>query len=645
MPQTCVVNKIDSNITGLAFAEEACLKILPVLATDGFDPTWFALEPNSYSDFGGDLTTVTRQPISATRQQKKGTVTSLAASGGFNQDVTQTNLQRLLQGFFFANARQKPRTQPFNGTAIAISAVANSDNSFAAASGLTRFIAGQVIKSVGFASNNFVGLITSAVTAKIIVSGPTLVDEAAPPATARLETVGFQFASGQMSLTASAAAVVLALSGLAKATGVLTFTAAGTTLDTVTIGSHVYTLKTALSVPNVADEVLLGVSATATAANLAAAINGVSGAGTQYGSPTVANTQVTAVAATGVLTVTSLLPGISSNSIGTVKTSTAATWGAATLAGGTGSAGFVELGLVEGEWIYVGDDNAANSFTQTASTNRPGYARIATVTDASLTLDDTTWVPQTDAGTGKTIRMYFGTVIRNEPLVQNIVTRSYNLERSLGHDLNGIQSEYLVGAIANEFKLNVPADDKINADLTFIALDDQTRNGTLGLKPGARVAAPGESAFNTSQDLYRIRMAIVDPTTIDKAPLFAYLQTADITIANNAAAVRALGNLGAIDVSVGNFEASGTLTALFSTVDAVAAIRNNADVCLNAICARANGGFIFDMPLLGLGGGRLAVELNKPITLPLTAAGAQNVHGYTLLSNWFSYLPNIAMPS
>ena len=48
--------------------------------------------------------------------------------------------------------------------------------------------------------------------------------------------------------------------------------------------------------------------------------------------------------------------------------------------------------------------------------------------------------------------------------------------------------------------------------------------------------------------------------------------------------------------------------------------------------------------MLGLGGGRLNVEKDAPITVPLEPAGAENENGYTMLYEVFAYLPTVAMP-
>jgi hypothetical protein len=54
---------------------------------------------------------------------------------------------------------------------------------------------------------------------------------------------------------------------------------------------------------------------------------------------------------------------------------------------------------------------------------------------------------------------------------------------------------------------------------------------------------------------------------------------------------------------------------------------------------------VFDLPLLSLGGGRLNVEKDSPITVPLESSGAKNAAGYTLMHVSFPYLPDAAMPA
>lgn len=127
------------------------------------------------------------------------------------------------------------------------------------------------------------------------------------------------------------------LGGAAKATGVLTSDAtAPSNNDTVTIGSRVYTYKTTLT--GAANEVLIGASAAAALDNLKSAINGTAGAGTTYGTGTVAHPSVTATTNTDTAqTVEALVAGVQGNQIASTEASTHLSWGATKLTGGTGT--------------------------------------------------------------------------------------------------------------------------------------------------------------------------------------------------------------------------------------------------------------------------------------------------------------------
>lgn len=513
----CPIHKIDSNITGLSYAEEVCLKQLPTLALDGADPVWYGLEPNSYSDFGGELSTVARAPIDPSRQNKKGTITDLDASGGFNSDFTLTNLTRLMQGFFFADARQGASSAPLNGVRNAITGVLGSVYTLAAGGAV--FTPGQLVSASGFANpaNNGLKHVVSSTATDVTVS-EVLVDEIAPPTKAVLNAAGRTLATGDISVTVTA--------------GVVSLTAAVADFTTIP-------------------------------------------------------------------------------------------------------------GLIVGQWIFIGGDSVTNRFV-----NNVGFARIKSVSAASVIFDDVTWTPVTEAGAGLAIDVFTGLVIRNEKDPALIKRRTYNIERTLGQGVNGPQAEYLEGAVANEFTLNIPQADKINADLAFTACDNTHRSGDPGdlLKVGTRIPGPAEDAYNTSSNIYRIKMHVHDPNTSSPSALFGYVSEASVSINNNVTPNKAVGVLGAFDVTAGNFEVSGSITAYFTTVSAVKAVRANADVGLSIIAAAKNAGFLFDIPLLGLGGGRINVEKDAPITVPLEPAGAENVAGYTMLYQVFPYLPTVAMP-
>lgn len=504
------INKQDSNATGLAFAEEESQKVLPV------SPVWFELEPNTYSDFGGDIEMVSRAPINRGRQRKRGTVTGLTAGGGFNQDFTQNNFTRLMQGFFFADAREKPATLPLNGAQIVITAVDDDPDTFAAASGLDIFQVGHIVLAENFTNeaNNGIAVLSVA-AAGLLTTTKALTAEASPPANASLRAVGYQFASGDLTLTSSGG------------------------------------------------KLLLG----ATAKDL------------------------------------------------------------------------TELGLTPGEWIFIGGDSAGLQF----ASNTPGFARVETIAEDEIVCDRTTFTPVTTDGSGKTVQIFFGTVLRNEDSPSLIVRRTYNLERSLGEDDNGEQAEYLAGSVPNEMTFNIPSEDKLNIDVTFVGMDVEYRDGTEGLKSGTRIPSPGEEAFNTSSDVYQMKI-YVNATAVSPEALFGFASEGTITVGNGIKPNKAIGVMGAFDTSAGDFEVGGSVTAYFSEIAALQAVRGNADVAFNVIMAQRNAGAVFDIPLLTFGGGRPDVKKDEPIMLPLEATGAENEAGYTLMYCSLHYLPTVAMP-
>lgn len=430
---TCETKKIDSNVVGLNYAVEECLGVLPNT------PKWQALEPNSFSDFGGELSTTQRTPLSISRQNQKGVVTDLSVKGGFNIDFTQNNLNQLLEGVFFADTRTKTNYQ-FTG--------ASGDIKFASA-------------------------------------------------------------------------------------------------------SNIYSL-------------------TATAGD------------------------------------------------------------------------FTTLGLVEGEWIFVGGDNPNERF----DTAGAFYARVSKIEAKKLTFDNGTFKAglSADAGADKTIKIFMGAVLKNERTTDLIKRKSYCFERTLGKDLstNQKQAEYISGAVLGEFSLEAKQGEMLKADLSFTATNNEYRTGAL-LSDGKLTASLAESGINTTSDIRSIRLSLVDDTNSTSTPLFAYVTEASVEVNNNLSENKALGTFGAIDVSAGNFEVSGKTTAYFTTVQAIEAVRKNADVGLYALFATKQKGFIFDIPLVGLGGGTLNVEKDNPITLELEASGAENKFGYTMMYVNFPVLPKVAM--
>ena len=309
---------------------------------------------------------------------------------------------------------------------------------------------------------------------------------------------------------------------------------------------------------------------------------------------------------------------------------------------------FTTLGLIPGQMIWVGGDTASLGFSN-AENN--GLKRIRSIAANALVVDKSASAMVTEASTTETIQIFYGDTIKNE-LSASIVRRTYQLERLLGAPDDAspsqIQTELLTGQVFNQMVLNIPTAALLQADLSFTGLDNSQRLAATGPLQSSVTDPEEASVYNTSSDITSIKMAVHSTTSESTTALFAYLTDLTLTINNNASVNKAIGTLGGFEVTVGNFQLSGSATAYFGNVTAVQAVRNNSDVTMDMLLAKENQGIAIDIPLISLGDGRLNVEIDRPITLPLSIDAARGAKiasalDHTIMFNFFNYLPDAAL--
>ncbi len=189
--------EIDSNVSESRWSRETSFKVADASAV------WQLIEPNSFSDAAAKFSKVVRNPIKADRQRDKGVLTDLDANFGFQTDITEHNVQDLMTGLVYAELRNKTTF----GTAVLPLVSVNGANQFTAASGLTAFAVGDLVKLRG--GSKLIGNINRVLrvtvsTATLLTVAETLFAETLP-AGAILVKVGVQTGAGDIDVDASQA--------------------------------------------------------------------------------------------------------------------------------------------------------------------------------------------------------------------------------------------------------------------------------------------------------------------------------------------------------------------------------------------------------------------------------------------------------
>lgn len=193
----------ESNRTAVGIVEEA-------LATPGTTPATPAFENLRFksSTFAYSAKSTTSNEIRADRQVPDLIRVGFEAGGDLPLEVSQGSVDTLIRGLLMSEWLFMPVRDNKSGTIItAVSATAYTVN--AAAGGASQvsqgaFVLGQLVRGTGFtnAGNNRIVRAAAGTSGTSIVITAGVV-EGAPPATARLKTVGFQGASGDITATAT----------------------------------------------------------------------------------------------------------------------------------------------------------------------------------------------------------------------------------------------------------------------------------------------------------------------------------------------------------------------------------------------------------------------------------------------------------
>jgi hypothetical protein len=176
----------DSNVVGTRYAEEESYGVLPA------SPVWNTLEPDSFGDWGGEVTLMPRNPINASRQRQKGVVVDVAAGGSLTQDLTFENLQDLAQYAFCAALRKKDE--------VTVTAAATGPDAFTVASGGTGYREGDIM-FVTDGPNKGRHVVSAGSTGTNVPVASTLVVESGVEHLAY--RVGHRFASGDAEIDVS----------------------------------------------------------------------------------------------------------------------------------------------------------------------------------------------------------------------------------------------------------------------------------------------------------------------------------------------------------------------------------------------------------------------------------------------------------
>ncbi len=214
------------------------------------------------------------------------------------------------------------------------------------------------------------------------------------------------------------------------------------------------------------------------------------------------------------------------------------------------------LGLFVGQYIHIGSDDQSGARQNGLGdgTDIYGYARITSISGATLNLDKLDANLATDAANATTTDILYGRFARNVATTASsadneYVERSYSFE-GLYTDLGGMgtdEYEYSVGNLCNELAITKPLNDKCTAVWGFIGTNTEDITAARATGPSSAISPLRTEAFNAQSGLASITTDVVSSVSD------VCFKTLAFTLKNNISPENCLGTLGAVFMKSGLF--------------------------------------------------------------------------------------------
>lgn len=269
---------------------------------------------------------------------------------------------------------------------------------------------------------------------------------------------------------------------------------------------------------------------------------------------------------------------------------------------------FTTLGLAVGQWIKIGGTAAGDKFATSALND---WARITAIAATALTLDNRPSGWTTDAGTGKTIKVWFGDTLKNG------TTRKGNtIERGF---LDQTTPTYIAqkGMEVDQLALQIQSKRKITGSLTFMGLTGVESTTALDASPDAAPAIASYPIMAAGANVGRLAengTALGSPN---------WVRNLSFTMRNNLRGIESVDSVSDVDHGVGDCDVEVTAETYFGSDALLTKLFGNTATSLNARVAKNSQALVFTFPRVTPRSGRPnATAKNTDVMLSLVCGAS-----------------------